>query len=85
MVFPGQSGTSLDTSVLNPAFHDKVAALTFSFGGGISIVGSEQFVIDLRLRYNVIMGELRPLEDWGLEKVFPMQAMDLVGGIKYYW
>ena len=85
LIFPGQSGTSLDTSIQNPAFHDKVAALTFSFGGGISIAGSEQFVIDLRLRYNVIMGELRPLEDWGLEKVFPMQAIDLSGGIKYYW
>ncbi len=85
LVFPGQSGTSLDTNILNPSFNDEVAALTFSLGGGVSIVASERFVVDLRLRYNVTLGELRPLEDWGLEKVFPMQAVDLVAGVKYYW
>lgn len=85
LVFPGQSGTSLDTTIHLPKTEEKTAALTFSFGGGVSIVGSDRFMFDLRLRWNVIMGEIRPLEDWGLEKVFPMQAVDLTAGLKYFW
>ena len=85
LIFPGQSGTSLDTTIHLPKTDEKTAALTFSFGGGVSIVGSDRFMFDLRLRWNVIMGEIRPLEDWGLEKVFPMQAVDLTAGLKYFW
>ena len=81
----GQTGTSIDNSILNLPYEDKLAALTFSLGGGVSIVGSEHFLVDLRLRYNAILGELRPLEDWGLEKSFPMQALDVAVGFKYFW
>ena len=85
LIFPGQTGTSLDTSLLLPAYEDDWPALTLTLGGGVSIVTSERFLIDIRGRYNIMLGELRPLEDWGLLKTFPLQAFDLVVGFKYFW
>lgn len=85
LVFPGQTGTTLDTSLVLPAYEDDWPALTMTFGVGASIVTSARFLIDVRGRYNIILGELRPLEDWGLLKTFPLQAFDLVVGFKYFW
>ena len=85
LIFPGQAGTSIDPNVQIEPFEDEVPSLTFMIGGGISIVGSDRYMVDLRLRYDVILGELRPLEDWGLKKTFPMQALDLSVGLKYFW
>lgn len=85
LVFPGQTGNAIDPSLkLNP-YEDKWAALTFSMGGGVSLVRSAQFLLDVRARYNLILGEIRPLEDWGLKKAFPLQAIDLAVGFKYFW
>ena len=85
LIFPGQTGTTLDTSLLLPAYEDDWPALTAMLAGGVSIVTSERFLIDIRGRYNIILGELRPLEDWGLLKTFPLQSFDLVVGFKYFW
>ena len=85
LIFPAQTGDTLDQSQLMEPYEDRWAALTFSLGGGLSIASSERFLVDLRLRYNIIMGELRPLEDWQMRKAFPIQALDLLIGFKYFW
>lgn len=85
LIFPGQTGTSIDQSIQLEAYEDQVPALTFTVGGGASIASSERFLIDVRVRYNVVFGELRPLEDWGLNKAFPMQALDVLVGVKMFF
>ncbi len=85
LIFPGQTGTTLDTGLSLSAYEDNWPALTAMLGAGVSIVTSERFLIDIRARYNIMLGELRPLEDWGLLKTFPLQAFDLMVGFKYFW
>ena len=85
LIFPGQAGQTLDQNLKLEPYDDRWAALTFSIGGGVSIPRSERFMIDLRTRYNITLGELRPLEDWGLSKAFPIQALDVMIGFRYFW
>lgn len=85
LIFPGQSGKTFDPTVkLNP-FKDEGAAMTFAMGAGVSIPASNRLLVDVRARYNFILGELRPLEEWGILKTFPIMALDLVVGFKYFW
>ncbi len=85
LIFPGQSGTTFDPTVkLNP-FKDEGAAMTFAMGAGVSIPTSDRLLLDVRARYNFILGELRPLEEWGILKTFPIMALDFVVGFKYFW
>jgi opacity protein-like surface antigen len=85
LIYPGQTGKTLDQNLKLDPYKDEWAALTFSVGGGVTFAGSERILIDIRCRYNMMLGELRPLEDWGLRKAFPIQAIDLSVGIKYFW
>ncbi len=85
LIFSGQTGQTLNQTLLLSPYKDKRAALTFSLGGGVTIVGSEHYLIDIRGRFNIMLGELRPLEDWRLRKAFPLQALDLIVGVKYFW
>ena len=42
--------------------------------------------MDLRARYNVFLGELRPMEAWGIVgQTFPMQYWNLRGGMRFYF
>jgi len=80
-------------------FEDSRVALGFNFGGGVEFQISDDFSMDIRLRYNFIVGEIRPMEAYTykgngfasddkritpLEKVFPIQNINLSASIKYY-
>ena len=85
LIFPAQTGETLDASIQLEPYKDKWAALNFALGGGLSIVTSDRYLVDIRAVYNIALGELRPLEAWGLEKAFPIQTFDLTIGLKYFW
>jgi hypothetical protein len=46
---------------------------------------SEHFAMDLRVRWNVSMGQLRSFEDWGILNTFPIQSVNFMIGFKYFW
>ena len=41
--------------------------------------------VDSRIRYHFLLTELRPYDSWLLNKVFPLQMMDLTAGFKFYF
>jgi hypothetical protein len=83
LIFPGQKFEPLDATIQED-FEDEHTALGGSFGLGMTIVQG-RFGLDLRGRYNVILGDLRPLEAWGFAGVFPITILDLRTTFKMYW
>ena len=85
-IFPGQRQEPLDpTLVLQPQIDSKTA-LTLNAGFGIQAFPIDRIALDLRARYNVLMGEVRPMWDWGIEnKTFPMMLLDIGAGVKFYF
>ncbi len=86
LIWPGQVGTAIktDTQSMLEATTDQDVALSINAGLGMHYRTSETFMVDFRLRWNVSMGELRPYEDWALEKTFPIQSLNFMVGIKYF-
>lgn len=85
-IYPGQKTEPLDvTLVLQPQI-DTRAALTAHFGMGIQAFAIDNVALDIRARYHVIMGDVRPMWDWGIEqKTFPMMLFDVGAGLKFYF
>lgn len=85
-IYPGQTSPPLDpTLVLQPQIDTK-AALSAHFGLGIQAFAFENIALDLRARYHVMMGDVRPMYDWGLKlKTFPMMLLDAGVGLKFYF
>lgn len=84
LIFPGQVGHQIDAQSMLEPTQDTDVALSINTGLGFYHRTSERFLIDFRLRWNVLMGELRPYEDWGLKKAFPIQCLNLMVGFKYF-
>ncbi len=84
LIFPGQTGDALDSTLVLEPDGDSRAALGISLGLGVGLFVSERATIDFRGRYNVMLGQLRPMKAWGLEEVFPFQVLDFGIRIKMY-
>jgi len=87
LIWPGQSGTAIKTdsqNMLEP-IKDRETALSMNVGLGAYFRTSEQFVVDMRVRWNVSMGQLRSFEDWGFVQTFPLQSVNFMIGFKYFW
>jgi len=69
---------------MTPA-QDTQTALSANLGFGMEAFITSSVALDVRARYNFIIGELRPFEDWKLQKVFPLQLFDLSAGLKFYF
>ncbi|MGA1195652.1 MAG: hypothetical protein ACO36I_04010 [Candidatus Latescibacterota bacterium] len=83
LIFPGQKIEPLDPTIQQD-YEDEHTALGANFGLGMAIVQG-RFGLDVRGRYNVILGDLRPLEAWGFSGVFPITTMDFRTTFKLYW
>ncbi len=85
LIWPGQSGTAIKTdsqNMLQP-IKDYETALSMNVGLGAYFRTSAHFVVDMRVRWNVSMGQLRSFEDWGLLQTFPLQSVNFMIGFKY--
>ena len=56
LIYPGQTGKTLDQNLKLDPYKDEWPALTFSVGGGVTFVGSERILIDIRCRYKHYAG-----------------------------
>ncbi len=77
-------GNQIPAYVMTPAT-DKQNALSATLGFGMESFITNSVAMDFRARYNFIIGELRPFDDWKLDKVFPIQLFDLSVGLKFYF
>ena len=100
LLYGGKPIDSEGNKIFLEPFEDSRVALGFNIGGGLDAKISEQIVLDIRTRYNVIVGELRPIEAYKykgegfasenktidvLEKVFPIQYITFSASIKYFF
>ena len=73
-------------SLLLEAFSDTRTALGVNVGFGVEGFIFDNISVDLRGRYNVLLGELRPMEAWGIEgQTFPMQFWNVRAGMRFYF
>lgn len=64
---------------------DTRTAWTIPLSVGVEGAMGANFGIDLRLRYNLVFGEINPLTSWGLDKAFPIGTVDAGVSFKYYF
>lgn len=85
-IYPGQTIKPLNTGqVLQPQIDSKTA-LSVNVGYGVQAFAWDNVAIDLRARYNMVMGDLRPMFDWGIQnKTFPMHLFDIGAGLRFYF
>lgn len=80
---PSGASASPDLTQLQEPVADTRTAYSASFGGGLMFGLGEKAAIDVRTRYNIVFGELRPFLAWGIEKTFPFNLIDVGVGLKF--
>jgi opacity protein-like surface antigen len=100
LVWPGQAIAVTGASSLDPTggpgpdnalglpssfLHDQRAALSLNAGVGLEAFVISNVSLDVRLRYHLSVGDLRPYNDFGLLQTFPLQQFDLNAGVKFYF
>lgn len=84
LIYPGQQGAALNPDLLLEPQEDAHVSLGANFGVGMTVVRGH-FGLDARARYHLILGNLRPMEAWGLKSVFPMGMVDVRTAFKFYF
>ncbi|OGG54541.1 MAG: hypothetical protein A3F84_19270 [Candidatus Handelsmanbacteria bacterium RIFCSPLOWO2_12_FULL_64_10] len=84
LIYPGQKVKPLNPGVLIEPREDSHASLGASLGLGMAVVEGH-FGLDVRARCHMILGDLRPMEAWGMPSVFPMNLIDLRTTFKVYF
>lgn len=84
LIYPGQKAEPLDPGLLMAPREDEHTALGVSLGFGMAVVQG-RFGLDVRTRYHLILGDLRPMEAWDMESVFPVSLLDVRTTFKVYF
>jgi hypothetical protein len=79
------TGLGPDDALEFPEQHDKRAALSLNVGLGLEAFIISNVSLDLRARYHMSVGDLRPYNDWGMLQTFPLQQFDVGAGVKFYF
>jgi opacity protein-like surface antigen len=85
LIFPNQTTDPIDLDFVMPVQVDQRYAYGMNLGAGVEAFVTPNIAIDLRARSNVIIGELRPVLYYDLEKVRPLTTLDFGAGIKFYF
>ncbi|OGG46166.1 MAG: hypothetical protein A3F84_26160 [Candidatus Handelsmanbacteria bacterium RIFCSPLOWO2_12_FULL_64_10] len=84
-IFPGQTTLPLNTSLYILPQVDERATLGINAGMGGQVFVGKSVALDLRARYHIVMGELRPMSAWGFDnQTLPLQFIELGAGLKFY-
>ena len=78
-------GAGLDPGVHLEPFSDKRTTLGASIGLGLEAFILDNVSLDLRGRYNFVLGQLRPMETWGIDEGIWLQFFDIGTGLKFYF
>ncbi len=85
MVYPGQLTTAINMDFTYSPDVEKHTALHVNVGAGLQYFVTPAIYLGLNCRYNVIASSLRPMEAWLLEKVSPLQLLDINFEFLYYF
>ena len=84
LIYPGQKEQPLKSDLMLEDQDDEHTALGANLGLGMTVV-QNRFGLDIRGRYHIILGDLRPMESWDLPGVFPLAMFDFRTAFKLYW
>lgn len=86
LIFAGQPnlGGGIDTTLELAPFDDTDVAWGFNVGLGVEILASGRAAVDARARWNLLIGELRQLESYGVARTFPLHYFEIGLSVKYY-
>lgn len=84
LIYPGQKEEPLNADLMLDDREDEHTALGANVGLGMTVVQG-RFGLDIRGRYHMILGDLRPMEAWDLPGVFPIAMFDFRTAFKLYW
>jgi opacity protein-like surface antigen len=85
LIYPNQTTLPIDMDNVMDAQIDERYAYGMNIGAGVEAFVTPNIALDLRVRTNMIIGELRPLLYYDLEKVRPLSTLDVGAGIKFYF
>ena len=90
LIYPGQKtevapGAGLDPTVHLEPFSDMRTALGVNLGLGLEAFVFSNISLDIRGRYNFVLGQLRPMEAWGIEEGIWLQFFEIGTGVKFYF
>ena len=83
LIYPGQSKKPLDTEFQLSPITDKRYAWGANIGIGFETAINDKLNLIVDINYNAAIGYLRPFEDWGLNKVMPLQFLTIGLGLNY--
>ncbi len=85
LVYPRQSSAAIDLSVVMDPQIDQRYTFGGNFGAGVEGFVTDNLSIDLRGRYNFVVGELRPMLFYGFDRTRPIQVLDIGAQMKFYF
>ena len=64
-------GGGIDTTLELAPFDDTDVAWGLNVGLGVEVLASGRAAVDARARWNLLIGELRQMESYGVARTFP--------------
>ena len=85
LIYPNQTTDPIDMSMVMDPQIDQRFAYGMNLGAGVEAFVTPNLAIDLRARANMVIGEIRPVLYYDLEKIRPLSTLDVGAGIKFYF
>ncbi len=85
LIYPGQPREPLNPNFLMEPVSDRRVAWGATAGTGFSAVWSKRMAGTIQINYHVVVGYMRPFEDWGFDEIFPLQFFDVRVGWSYFF
>ena len=64
---------------------DKRTTIALTTGAGMEAFVTDNISLDVRGRLNFVVGELRPMLFYELERARPLMFFDIGAGVKFYF
>ncbi len=86
LIFAGQPdlGEGIDPTLMLDPYEDTDVAWGFNVGMGVEMLAGGRAAVDARTRWNVLIGELRQMESYGVARTFPLHYFEIGLSVKYY-
>ena len=85
LVWPAQTSDPIDLNTVMDPQIDKRTTIALTTGAGIEAFVTDNISLDVRGRLNFVVGELRPMLFYDLERARPLMFFDIGAGVKFYF
>ena len=85
LVWPAQTNDLINLNTVMDPQIDKRTTIALTTGAGVEAFVVDNISLDVRGRLNFVVGELRPMLFYDLERVRPLMFFDVGAGVKFYF